>query len=443
MEVKKEIDITINTYDMIHVLQQELVITYFKSDIKDWDWVDQVQSEEAHEYYYSHVTLAETEILNYIEKIKNDKSSRSSNQLNIGYYISSQGELGEFISQTRREHGDLVAFYILQIATTDPSINHKNFNRSDIIRKSSTYDYHLAHFLFFQHINAGDYITGNTNQKLKSLTNDFSSAAKSSLDEIRGVENTARKVLSETSKEITRGHIRNKRRAFTVLRRYRGVFQAVRKEANAAKNAAKDDLKNAYETYHAQVDLNSSIVYWNEKAIQHSHSKWKWLGLVVISIILTFASPVLYYSAGGASALAEKNTKSVPQISETAQEPNNLKQAGAVSQPEHQNTLEKVAFASGIADLTGAALIVALMSVLLRLSLRQYNTYMFLGHDAEERVTMMKTYLALSNEGKLTADGDMKLVLEALFRPSQSSTIPESTPATPIELVIKAITERK
>jgi len=449
MAVQKGNSVSIQSYDMTHVLQREIIADAFESDFKEWNWIEKLQSEEAHEYYFSHVRSAEKEILSYAQAVSNKPNDPLPKQINIGYYVSSNGELGEFALETRQQHGDLVAFYILQIATTDPDATYKNYNRSDLSRKSITYEYHLAHFLYFQYINAADYITENTNKKLKTLVENFSTTAKLSLEDIRDTGDTARKMLSESSEELARGRIKNKRRALTVLRRYRRVFSIVRQEAHAAKIAAKDDLTSAFETYHAQVDLKSSIVYWNDKVIQHNKSKWRWFAVVIASVMLTFASPVYYYSIGGASALSEKNNKTALHTQPQPQPTNSSKdvKASESSNKDSENlshdTLQKVVVASGIADLTGAALIVALMSVLLRLSLRQYNTYMFLGNDAEERVTMLKTYLALSNEGKLTSDGDMKLVLEALFRPSQSGSIPESTPATPIELVIKAIAERK
>lgn len=452
MAVQRGNSVSIQSYDMTHVLQRELISDIFESDFKTWKWIDTLDSAEAHEYYFSHVRSAEKEILGYSQAVSNKNNEALPKQINIDYYVSSNGSLGEFILQTRQQHGDIVAFYALQIATTDTDATHKNYNRSDPSKKSLSYEYHLAHFLYFQHINAGDYITGNTNKKLKTLVENFSTTAKLSLEDIRDTGDTARKMLSESSEELARGRTRNKARALTVLRRYRRVFSTVRQEAHAAKIAAKDDLTSAFETYHAQVDLKSSIVYWNDKVIQHNKSKWRWLIVVIASVILTFASPIYYYSIGGASALSEKNNESKvytqppPQptdISKDAKPSNTSESSIKDSVNLSHETLQKVVIASGIADLTGAALIVALMSVLLRLSLRQYNTYMFLGNDAEERVTMLKTYLALSNEGKLTSDGDMKLVLEALFRPSQSGSIPESTPATPIELVIKAITERK
>lgn len=236
-------------------------------------------------------------------------------------------------------------------------------------------------------------------------------------------------------------HQKNQRRRF---RRYKKVFASVRRDAAEAKQAAQTDLKTAYDTYHAQVDLQSSIVYWGEKIAQHNKVKWRWLGAVVASLVLTFTMPVIYYAMGGVSALSAWRHQN---ISASSQTPNTAENLKTETQNNEKNTptdnMEKVVFASGIADLTGAALIVALLSVLLRLSLRQYNISIYLSHDAEERVTMLKTYLALSNEGKLSNDGDMKLVLEALFRASQTSGVPDSAPATPIELIIKAITDKK
>lgn len=453
MALEKENTVTINTYDMVHVLQTDIIDQIFDADIKKWEWIKNLNSIEANEYFYSHVTQAQDQLQSYDFKNNNNISGRAHPQIDLRYYVYSQGELGQFVLQTISQHGELVAFYILDIAIADSHKNPISINRSEILRRSSTYEYHLAHFLFFQHINAGDYIGENSNKKLKSLVDEFSNTAKNTLQEIKTTNDTASKLLDDTSKELAQRRSRNKRRALLVLQRYRKVFQKVREEANATKEAATDDLKNAFNTYHAQVDLKSSIVYWNEKATQHSKAKWKWLLVVAGSIVLTFTSPVIYYSMGGASALAAKRHENIVQDLQPPHVSEDTKESKTPSKPESENKEEKssaisgttatVAFASGIADLTGAALIVALMSVLLRLSLRQYNMSIFLGHDAEERVTMLKTYIALSNEGKLTSDGDMKLVLEALFRPSQPSSIPDTTPATPVELIIKAITEKK
>ncbi|SFY12189.1 hypothetical protein [Pseudomonas sp. NFACC36] len=443
-------NISVETFDVAYALPPDQLIEFFKMDASRWDWLNEVSHEAAN--YYVRVVQSAREEITTLDLLAEVGTKRPLREIDLKYYTAAAGELGQFILQTRHQHGGLVAFYALQIATDDAG-KSSSVNKSNAIVKSISYEFQLAHFLFFQYVNAADYVVNNTNQKINAVLKNFNSAAENALKDITIIGKEVQKVLSSTAKEQARVHVRYKRRAVIALRRYKTIFSAVRKEASAAKTAASEDLKKAFETYHAQVDLNSSIVYWNDKAIRHNKAKWYWLGVVVLSIILTFASPVVYYSVGGASALAAKRLGNLaestqivqpvmpqlnqgnPPSSETSNE--EAKPAAAVG------TIEKVAFASGIADLTGAALIVALMSVFLRLSLRQYNTYIHLGHDAEERVTMLKTYLALSNEGKLTMDGDMKLVLDALFRPSQFSGVPDSTPATPIELIIKAITERK
>ncbi|MFH0022808.1 hypothetical protein ACFZAC_14535 [Pseudomonas fluorescens] len=457
MAISKDDFVTINTYDMIHTLNVDIVDRVFESDFNRWDWIKNLNINEALEYYYAHITEAKDKLLSYNFKEKQSHSNRSYPQVDLRNYVYSESQFGQFVFKTISQHGELVAYYILDIAIADSHKNPTNINRSDILKKSSTYEFHLAHFLFFQHINAGDYIGDNSNKKIQSLVEDFSNTARNTLEEIKLTNDTASKLLHKTSKEQNQQQLRNKRRAFIALQRYKKAFQKVREEAHATKEAAATDLKNAYNTYHAQVDLNSSIIYWKEKATQHSQSKWKWLLVVTTSILLTFASPVIYYSMGGASAFTVKRHENIAQDIATNLTSEHIKQSTTPSNPDSNKvpenkvdkveplykTTEKLALASGIADLTGAALIITLMSVLLRLSLRQYNMSIFLAHDAEERVTMLKTYLALSNEGKLTSDGDMKLVLEALFRPSQPSSIPDNTPATPIELIVKAITEKK
>ena len=443
-------NISVDTYDVAYAMPPEKLFEFFRTDTDKWLWLNDISS-EALDYYAANIQLAREEIesLDILTEVDTKRPLRS---MDLRYYAAAGGELGKFIFQTKQQHGALVAFYVLQIATSETNKAQVS-NKSDAIRRSSSYEFQLAHFLFFQYVNAADYINENTRKKLDAVLHDFNGAANQALGDINSIGDAAQKILSSSIKEQERAHIRYKRRAVVALRRYRSIFSTVRKEASAAKDAAYDDLKKAYETYHAQVDLKSSIVYWNEKATQHSKAKWYWLGVVVVSIVLTFASPVIYYSVGGASALAAKRLKNLPESLQVSQPGTTQKNQEIPVSPEVKKqevepaatvgTIEKVAFASGIADLTGAALIVALMSVFLRLSLRQYNTYIHLGHDAEERVTMLKTYLALSNEGKLTVDGDMKLVLEALFRPSQFSGVPDSTPATPIELIIKAFTEKK
>lgn len=448
MAVDKEKRITVGTFDNTYRILQSDLMSFFEPDFQRWEWLKEVRSKEAEEYYFTHIRSAK-ETLALIAN-----SSDSSTSANLNSFVAPTGELGTFIFQTKHLHGALVAFYTLQIATSAPDESEAlSFNKSEALRKSATYEYHLAHYLYFQHINAADYIIDNTNKKLMNVAADFAKQATVSLERIDRSADQAHEIIMTTNDEHNKIRSKLTKRHSRRVRRYRQVFESVRREAASTRESANNDLKNAYQTYHQQVDLKASVIYWEEKITQHNRSSGNWLKAVIISILLTFLLPVIYYASGGVSTLAtwknHSTTAEVP-VSTTTTPRQNPDAALQLTNKEQSpttsaatKTIENVAFASGIADLTGAALLVTLLSVILRICLRQYNICKHLGHDAEERVTMMKTYLALSNEGKLTSDGDMKLVLDALFRGSQTNGIVDTTPATPIELIIKAITERK
>lgn len=448
MAVNTDNQIVVNTFDNIYKIPKNNLQSFFNQDFERWEWLRDVKEKDAQEYYFTHIKSAKETIFLLAG------SSDNPTPINLNSYASSNGDLGNFIFQTRHMHGDLVAFYTLQIATTDPDASVAlSFNKSESVRKSATYEYHLAHYLYFQHINAADYIIGNTNKKLMKTADEFKIHASLALETIDRSTDKANEIIMATNDEHNKIRSKLTKRHSRRVRRYRQVFETVRKEASSARESANNDLKNAYQTYHQQVDLQASVVYWEEKITQHNQSSTKWFKAVIATMVLTFLLPVIYYATGGVSTLSAWRhhdlqaelpvsvTTTTPQKPDTVLQPTNKEQSQTTSTT--VNTIEKVAFASGIADLTAAALLVTLLSVILRLCLRQYNVCIHLGHDAEERVTMMKTYLALSNEGKLTSDGDMKLVLDALFRGSQTSGIADTTPATPIELIIKAITEKK
>lgn len=71
--------------------------------------------------------------------------------------------------------------------------------------------------------------------------------------------------------------------------------------------------------------------------------------------------------------------------------------------------------------------LIALVAVLgvwaIRLVVRMFLSHTHLATDAEERVTMVKTYLALLEGDKLPSDDDRKLVLSALFRPAADGLV--------------------
>jgi Family of unknown function (DUF6161) len=74
-----------------------------------------------------------------------------------------------------------------------------------------------------------------------------------------------------------------------------------------------------------------------------------------------------------------------------------------------------------------------------RLIVRMYLSHQHLATDAEERVTMIKTYLALLEADKMPSDDDRKLVLAPLFRPATDGIVKdEGLPHPLLELFTRS-----
>jgi len=413
---------------------------FISNELLEWSWIKSVDIVFAANDYYDNAivnTLAVTERI----FIGDSSLPRT---LNLPGYISSVGQLGQFILDTKKHHGLRVAFLALLIGSNFLKEAEKLPSQ---IKKSTddligSYDYSLAMHLIFEFNQSANYIAESSSKKIQDEINSFRVAAKNSLNDMQHQSIELHSNISEIARKNAKIEEKTKDTQKRRLRRYRKIFEAVKNESNSKLKSAHADLTNAYDTYHAQVDLKSSIVYWGDKVSQHNTSKSNWLKVIAVSIALTFLSPVAYYTFGGIthlSKLVHPAALNPSQNTTSGLNPDNK----TLSRPPELESIQATNLALSITDLTGAALLVALLSVFLRLSLRQYNMCIYLGHDAEERVTMLKTYLALSNEGKLSSDADMKLVLEALFRASQSNGVAETSAATPIELIIKAITEKR
>ncbi|MGY3872586.1 DUF6161 domain-containing protein [Aeromonas dhakensis] len=191
------------------------------------------------------------------------------------------------------------------------------------------------------------------------------------------------------------------------------------------------DIEQARSAYHEQVDLEASVNYWMAKKTRNNRNAFIWFIFGIGgSVGATFYLLAKYYSKGGIIGISA-----------------NLADTGG-SGAEAANQLQSVAATatSGMEHLvfntTGAALVVTLMAVIIRVALRQFNTYSHLSLEAEERVTMVKTYLALLNEGKLKSDQDRHLALEALFRTSQTGMIAETSFNSPVDIIVKSLADK-
>ncbi|WP_303842870.1 DUF6161 domain-containing protein [Aeromonas sobria] len=191
------------------------------------------------------------------------------------------------------------------------------------------------------------------------------------------------------------------------------------------------DINQAKTAYHEQVDLDASVSYWMAKKTRNNRNAFIWFVFGIGgSVGATFYLLAKYYAKGGIIGISA----SLVDTGNSGVEAANQLQSVVTTAT---SGMEHLVF-----NTTGAALVVTLMAVIIRVALRQFNTYSHLSLEAEERVTMVKTYLALLNEGKLKSDQDRHLALEALFRTSQTGMIAETSFNSPVDIIVKSLADK-
>jgi hypothetical protein len=79
---------------------------------------------------------------------------------------------------------------------------------------------------------------------------------------------------------------------------------------------------------------------------------------------------------------------------------------------------------------------------LLRILTRMFLSNVHQSSDASQRKTMVETYLALEEEGKLTEER-RTMIIEAMFRPVTTEVVKEDeTPSHPFGFVSKLVSKR-
>ena len=257
-------------------------------------------------------------------------------------------------------------------------------------------------------------------------------------------KNAVNSYAAEFTEEVSASKAKLENLGHTIGKSYvrrRKVYSAfaakARLEAKRSVQDAIEALDSAKAAYHDQVDLNASVQYWTARRRSHSFFKSVWFLAVVASMTLTFLSMLAYYGYGGAAGLSHLIREQHPvEISLQASAPG----AASPKMILGQNASE---LSLAAADLAGAALLITLLGVIIKITLRQFNTHSHLSLEASERITFTKTYLALLNEGKLKSDEDRRLILESLFRSTQSGAVAEIPFSSPIELILKTLSEKR
>lgn len=224
-----------------------------------------------------------------------------------------------------------------------------------------------------------------------------------------------------------------------------GASESDLKDSRENFETAKAKMKAAEETYHSKLDLEAAVTYWKSRSRIHNLFKFVWLCGVIGSMFITLAAMGIYFAVGGATGISPEvreftykklNDYGVFSLPPTDKVKDKPKTVAAKAIPEDKLGKQEIAnFGTNIA---GAALLLTLLAVIVRLSLRQFNMHSHFSIECTERVIFTKTFLALMRDGHLNVDNDRRLVLEALFRQNQFSNTNELSFSPPVEQALKS-----
>lgn len=434
------IEITINNSTRKYKSREDL-IKFAETERSAWSWLQEASSQNFLKELFSNLYAKP------LKNLTNDINNPNQENFSLGgkdwTYISSDSLEGKLIAQIKSDHGDTTAGFALYFLSNDKkNINTYNTGHLGRALADTTFlrDRELASFIAFSNSElsgikprAGSETVTHLINKLQKETNEalelITQEEQRFKEQNKQFENERNQLLQNHSKRFSR---RSKA--------YRQFSTKTKDAAAECLKKAKADLDAAKTAYHDQVDLEASVSYWDARRTAHKTAKNWWLGGVALSMAMTLLLLFTYYAVDGISG-AKDYLSSHSQSTET---PDKTKNRGSLIQSDHTSKeLESQYVTRIVADMAGAALLIALFSTLIRVGLRQFNTHSHLEIDSTEKVTLTKTYLALLNEGKLNSDDDRRLVLEGIFRASNPGVAAaEATFSSPIELIVKSISER-
>jgi hypothetical protein len=432
---------------------EEELKEWIVGEISSWSWLTDAQSAyraAMHEIYNS---LFFTKLKPLLDRF--DPTNVQYNNFSIGQpndlYIESTSNEGLLINRIREQYGNITAALSLLFL----NIQTRNLcGQSTAVRifsedASLSYERAVAIQINLSNADSTSIIGDARLDALNIALKNFNKFASESSEKITEHE-------TDVIAHINKIKLSTNKSAAGIKRAFSRRFNAYKKSAEKVRTQAKENLLSsrfqlaaAKEAYEDQAALAASVTYWSTR--QSTHTLWKglWFFCAVNVMALTFAALLIYYSFGGISGISSiLNEKPITQIS-TLSKINAASNSPITVEPivtPPPQTMQSLVTATSrselslaIADIAGAALLITLMAVLIRITLRQFNTNSHLAQDAAERVTFTKTYLALLREGKLNSSEDRRLVLESLFRPSHTGGVTDTPFNSPIELVLKTI----
>jgi|GEM_PF-4281023 len=178
-------------------------------------------------------------------------------------------------------------------------------------------------------------------------------------------------------------------------------------------NTIKDDYQNTKKAFEKDMELKASVSYWQSQAEKYS-TRYKLFGFIAFILAIVLLISLYEYIQ-------------VPFIYSIID--NNISK-GIILDAEEKMNWNLITHFGFLIFLTSIS--IWIIKIIIKLFLSSYHLYI----DAEERTVMIKTYLALTNEGKnFISENDKIIILNSLFRTTPFGIIKEDTTVSIIDIV--------
>jgi hypothetical protein len=446
--------------------------SYLTSQIKHWDWLTKLPGaykDAGQAIFETYFSRPIQEVKQYVSKPVPPEFRLENEKMPFILFDSDEGFL---IRRAREEYDDITAaLSLVYLNKHTRSAVHRDGQISSLIQSDRlSFEKSIAIQIAISLQGFSPVGAEARSSVMKETLDRFISHAELATDavneyvtDIIDSTSTAKSDIDGLANSLIAAYLRRRKR-------YAAYMIKVRDSSRAAVSEATLTLASAKAAYHDQVDLDASVQYWSVRRRNHSIFKVVWFFAVLLSMVVMFGSVLGYFGAGGAVGLSSlmhqqrmgdlmavnpattrlesslpSSQSTSPSVMPAKPPPIKSESISSSSSPLSTTVLAvptRSELTLAVADIAGAALLIALLGILIKITLRQFNTHSYLALEAEERITFTKTYLALLNEGKLKSEDDRKLVLESLFRSTKSGAVEEIPFSSPLELIFKTIGEK-
>ncbi|MCG7911910.1 MAG: DUF6161 domain-containing protein [Candidatus Thiodiazotropha taylori] len=308
------------------------------------------------------------------QQLKKNLQNQTEQSFERSKLITSNSPHGKFILQLKESSSEIIAAYALNYLM---EIENINFNSISALKG-----------IFY----AQEYLTGSS-QTVESIRNSLEELYEDWNDKFTSQYDISVKSTSDNVDEFER---------------FKSTFSSIQSDIAKEKNRQVEDfdkiindssekLINIEQTYDNKLATQSSVKYWTDKKIHHQTVMFV---MGIATLLLSIGTGALFVYI--AHDLLKESISNVP-----------LWKLGVV-------------FAISTFGIW-----------LTRLTSKIFISNLHLRTDADERTTMIQTYLALLREGNGPKGDERQLILQTLFRPSNSGFIKEDGNAGFQEAIFK------